>query len=76
MYAAYPARVLDPGERDGVAVVTARGDCREVAVLGLEESIHPGDWLLVASGVALARIDATEAEERWRELDRFPEKTA
>jgi hydrogenase maturation factor len=76
MYAFYPAQVLDPGDRDGVAVVNVRGERREVAVLGLDTHLRPGDWLLVESRAAVARIDENEAAERWRLLDEFPERTA
>jgi hydrogenase maturation factor len=76
MYRVYPARVVDPGDRDGVAVVNVRGTRRDVAVLGLDTAVKRGDWVLVESQVALARINATEAAERWRALDRYPEKSA
>ncbi len=74
-YAAYPAEVIDPGT-DGVAVVCARGYREDVAVMDLDEPVVPGDWVLVADHVALARIAAAEAAERWRVLERFPERMA
>ena len=58
------ARVL---EVDGdSAVVDLRGAQRRVPLVALTfagEVIRPGDWLLVHTGLAVARISPTEAAE-------------
>jgi len=69
MCVAYPARVtaLDP---DGTATVLVRGRPQRVSLMVVAgEGIGPGDWLLVQSGIALARMDEAEAAARCRLID-------
>jgi hydrogenase assembly chaperone HypC/HupF len=58
------ARVL---EVDGdAAIVELRGAHRRVPLVMLTfagEPVAPGDWLLLHTGLAVARISATEADE-------------
>jgi hydrogenase expression/formation protein HypC len=69
MCVAYPARVLALGT-DGTATVLVRGREQRVALLVVAgEGIGPGDWLLVQSGIALARMDEREAAARIRLID-------
>lgn len=68
MCVAYPAQILavDP---DGMAVVELRGRRQRILLAALPEPVGVGDWLLVQSGLALARIDAADAAERNALLD-------
>jgi hydrogenase expression/formation protein HypC len=64
MCVAYPAQVTAVGP-DGTATVLVHGRPLRIALLAVaEQPIGPGDWLLVHSGLALARIDADEARAR------------
>lgn len=52
-------------ERPGVATVDVEGVQREIG-LGLlsdEESVVPGDWVLVYAGTALSKIDEAQARD-------------
>lgn len=63
MCLAMPGRitaVVDPARR--LARVDVLGAERLVQ-LGLVEGAAPGDWVLVRTGVALTRIDETEARD-------------
>lgn len=63
MCLAMPGRitaVVDPARR--LARVDVLGAERLVQ-LGLVDDAAPGDWILVHTGVALARIDETEARD-------------
>jgi hydrogenase expression/formation protein HypC len=74
MCVAVPARVTGV-DADGTATVLAQG--REVAVTLLampDEPVRPGDWLLVHSGIALARIDEHEAVARQQLITRTGEQ--
>jgi hydrogenase assembly chaperone HypC/HupF len=62
MCLAYPARVVSVDQ--GSAIVDARDRCQRVVLLALDSVAEPGDWLLIQSGLALAVIDAAEAERR------------
>jgi hydrogenase assembly chaperone HypC/HupF len=68
MCVAYPARVLAV-RAGGSALVWLRGREQPVLLLAMAQAPEVGDWLLVQSGIALARIDAGEAAERARLLD-------
>jgi hydrogenase expression/formation protein HypC len=70
MCVAYPARVLGVEPEGGVAVVDAHGRPQRVALLALAGPVTPGDWLLVHSGIALARLDADDARDRLALIDR------
>ena len=48
---------------NGRAVVRAGGRTLETSLLTLGSPVAAGDWLLVHSGFALARLSAAEAEE-------------
>jgi hydrogenase assembly chaperone HypC/HupF len=74
MCIAYPARVLTVG--NGMATVDVRGRTRDVILTVLEDRPPTaGDWLLVQSGIALARIDPAEAAERSRLVAQLTEGT-
>jgi len=62
-----PRRVVAIGA-DDTAVVDASGRAQPVALFGVAADV--GDWLLVHSGIALARLDPAEAEIRLRLVDR------
>lgn len=63
---AYPARILSL-DTEGSATVDILGR-RQVVLLALipdgRRPVAVGDWLLVQTGLALARIDQAEAQER------------
>jgi len=61
MCVSIPVRVLAI-EPDGGAVVDAPGGAQHVVLFGVDAAV--GDWLLVHSGIALARIDPVEARAR------------
>jgi hydrogenase assembly chaperone HypC/HupF len=68
MCVAYPVQVTALGA-DGTATVIAHGRPVRVALLALDVPVAAGDWLLVHSGVALARIDEADALARKRIID-------
>jgi len=69
MCVGYPAQVTGLGP-DGTATVVVHGRPQRVALLAIpEEEIGPGDWVLVHSGIALARLDAAEALARQRLIE-------
>lgn len=50
----------------------ARGVERDVSLFMLqEESVQPGDWVLVHVGYAIQLISAEEAGETWELFDRM-----
>ena len=51
---------LGPG-----ATAVARTDARTqtISLMTLDETVAPGDWVVVHSGFALARLDPDEADE-------------
>ncbi len=53
---ALQARVLRVDQEAGLAVVTIQDTSEEIDIT-LEESVAPGDVLLVHGGVAIARLD-------------------
>lgn len=70
MCLAYPGRVLS--SMDGTARVEVRGRVQDVVLAVLDgDPPATGDWLLVQSGIALARIAPAEAAERGRLLDQL-----
>jgi hydrogenase expression/formation protein HypC len=59
------ARVLSV-QGDESALVDLRGAARRVPLIVVTSSgvtVRPGDWLLVQTGLAVARISAAEAAE-------------
>jgi hydrogenase expression/formation protein HypC len=48
---------------DGTLTVEARGRVLTVSSLTLNEPAKPGDWILVHSGFALARLDPSDARD-------------
>jgi hydrogenase expression/formation protein HypC len=60
-----PARVTALGG-DGTVTVLVNGRLVRVALLGVDEAVGVGDWLLVHSGIALGRLDETEAAQRFQ----------
>lgn len=55
------AEVIDVGT--DTAVVAGAGRTRTVSLLTLTEPVHRGDWVVIHSGFALARVTAEEARE-------------
>lgn len=69
---ALPGRVIEVNE-DGMAIVDFVGVTRQASV-GLLDNVHPGDFLLVHAGCAIARIEEAEARDSlalWEELIRY-----
>jgi hydrogenase expression/formation protein HypC len=69
MCVSYPACVLALEDGDTALVEVRGGHQRRVVLLGTGP-VAPGDWLVVHSGIALARIDADEARLRQQLIDR------
>ena len=66
MCLAYPALVTEV-LADGTAQVLVRGRTQRLPLTVLAGEgvvVAPGDWLLAQSGMALARVDETEASQR------------
>lgn len=55
------AEVIEVGT-DG-AVVAGGNRTRTVSLITLTEPVTPGDWVVIHSGFALARVTAEEARE-------------
>lgn len=55
-----PCQVLDV-DGAGRAVVTQRGRQQVVLLVGTDEAVAPGDWVLVHSGLVVRRLDEVEA---------------
>lgn len=66
MCIAYPARILalDPGS----AVVDMAGRTRRASLL-MTPDVEVGEWVLVAAGTVVRRIDAAEARDLAAQLD-------
>jgi hydrogenase expression/formation protein HypC len=54
------AAVRDAGS-DGTLMVEAGGRVFTVSALTLDDPVAPGDWVMVHSGFALARLDPGDA---------------
>ncbi len=63
MCVALPARITAL-DGDGTATVLVNGRHVRVALLAIDETVGVGDWLLVHSGIAVRRLDDTEARQR------------
>lgn len=62
MCLAYPAQVVSI--EDGIAVVEAAERRQRIITICLEGNLPvPGDWLLVQSGLALAKLTEEERHE-------------
>ena len=48
---------------DGTLTVEAGGRVLTVSALTLDDPVAPGDWVLVHSGFALARLDPADARD-------------
>jgi hydrogenase expression/formation protein HypC len=68
MCLAYPVQVVavEPGR---TAIVSWHGRRERVSLLATDDQVDAGDWLLVHSGVALARLDADDAAQRRQLID-------
>ena len=55
------AEVIDVGTEN--ALVSGGGRTRTVSLLTLTDPPTPGDWVVIHSGFALARLTAEEARE-------------
>jgi hydrogenase assembly chaperone HypC/HupF len=63
---------LRPG---GTAIVRHEGHSAGVSLLTLGDPVAPGDWLLVHSGFALARVTPADAVQARAVRDPRPEST-
>lgn len=48
---------------EGTLTVEAAGDVLTVSALALDQPTSPGDWVLVHSGFALARLDPSDPRD-------------
>ena len=55
-----PCLVVELDDAGG-AVVTQRGRRQRVLLVGTDEPVAPGDWVLVHSGLVVRRLDEVEA---------------
>ncbi len=55
------AEVIEMGAAN--ALVSGSGRTRTVSLLTLTDPVTPGDWVIIHSGFALARLTADEARE-------------
>jgi hydrogenase expression/formation protein HypC len=55
------AEVIEVGAQS--AMVSGDGRTRAVSLLTLTDPVAPGDWVVVHSGFALARLTAEQARE-------------
>ena len=55
------AEVIEVGAAN--ALVSGGGGTRTVSLLTLTDQVAPGDWVVIHSGFALARLTAEEARE-------------
>ena len=55
------AEVIDVGTQN--ALVSGGGRTRTVSLLTLTDPLTPGDWVVIHSGFALARLTAEQARE-------------
>ncbi len=55
------AEVIEVGA--GTAVTSVGGQTRQVSLLTLTDLVEPGDWVLIHSGFALARLTADQARD-------------
>ena len=55
------AEVIEMGTQ--TALVRGGGRTRTVSLLTLTDPVTPGDWVVIHSGFALARLTAAEASE-------------
>ena len=55
------AEVIEMGA--GNALVSGGGRTRTVSLLTMADAVRPGDWVVIHSGFALARLTAEEARE-------------
>jgi hydrogenase assembly chaperone HypC/HupF len=69
----YPMQVVAVDD-DRTVDVSSAGRIQRISTIVLgDRQPHPGDWLLVLSGLAVAVIDEAEAAERRRLLDQARE---
>ena len=62
MCLAIPARVLEVNGTE--AVITVQGIQRTANLMLLEETVQPGDYVLLHAGFALRKWTAAEAQEQ------------
>jgi hydrogenase expression/formation protein HypC len=72
MCLAIPGEVVEllPGNGDQLAMVDVVGVKRRINI-GLleEETVRPGDWVLIHVGFAMSKVDEREAAEALRMLE-------
>lgn len=56
------AEVIETGDA-ATALVSGGGRTRTVSLLTMTDPLTPGDWVIIHSGFALARLTAEEAGE-------------
>jgi len=78
MCLAIPGKIVDlPGERPQFAAVEVAGVRRQVNVdLLSDETLQPGDWVLIHVGFAMSKISEQGAEEQMRMLRMLGEDQA
>ena len=73
MCVTYPVQVVAVDD-DHTVHASSAGRIQRISTIVLgDRQPHPGDWLLVQSGLAVAVIDQAEAAERRRLLDQAQE---
>lgn len=55
--------VVQAAGKDGTLTVATHGRVRTVSALTLDEPVAPGDWVMVHSGFALARLGPADASD-------------
>ena len=63
-----PAKVVSI--KNGTAIVDASGARREVSAELLDE-LHPGDYVMVHAGIAIAKITSDDKEETVSVMDQL-----
>ena len=71
----YPALVLDVDLDDAFATVVDRGRQRRASTLLLPET-RAGDWVLVAAGTVVRRLEPDDAHQLIDEITRAEGQTA
>jgi hydrogenase expression/formation protein HypC len=72
MCLAIPGEVVEllPGNDDQLAMVDVVGVKRRINIGLLEdETVNPGDWVLIHVGFAMSKVDENEAAEALRMLE-------
>jgi hydrogenase expression/formation protein HypC len=57
-----PGQVVERDAGSDLALIDVSGVRRTINIALLDDDVHPGDWVLIHVGFALARIDEAEAQ--------------